>query len=155
MIATTDLILLDTNILVQLLRNNQVGKQLEADYKLTSRQNRCLISLVTIGEMYALAMKFGWGEQKWTTLKTLLNELVVVDLNVNGIMEEYARIDYFSEKVIKPARPMGKNDVWIAATAATIGAWLMTTDNDFDHLQSKYLQIININVQTGATVVGK
>lgn len=29
---------------------------------------------------------------------------------------------------------MGKNDLWIAASAKAAGAFLLTTDNDFDHL---------------------
>lgn len=36
---------------------------------------------------------------------------------------------------------MGKNDLWIAATASILGAKLLTTDNDFEHLNGKYLEI--------------
>lgn len=32
------------------------------------------------------------------------------------------------------ARNMGKNDLWIAATALYLDLPLHTTDNDFDHL---------------------
>ena len=32
------------------------------------------------------------------------------------------------------ARNMGKNDIWIAATALCYDIELYTTDNDFDHL---------------------
>ena len=35
--------------------------------------------------------------------------------------------------------PMGKNDVWIAATAHVTGARLLTTDRDFDHLDPTFL----------------
>ena len=35
---------------------------------------------------------------------------------------------------------MGDNDVWIAATAAAAGAYLLTTDKDFDHLHPTYVQ---------------
>jgi len=53
---------------------------------------------------------------------------------------------------MKPARPMGQNDIWIAATAATLGAWLMTTDEDFEHLHPKYIQRISIDAKTGETI---
>ncbi len=39
----------------------------------------------------------------------------------------------------KPARSMGKNDLWIAATAHASGAVLVTTDRDFDHLHGIWL----------------
>ena len=35
---------------------------------------------------------------------------------------------------------MGKNDIWIAATAAVTGARLLTTDKDFDHFSGVYLE---------------
>ena len=43
------------------------------------------------------------------------------------------------------ARNMGKNDIWIAATAAVIGAKLITIDNDFDHLNGAFLEVIKID----------
>ena len=36
---------------------------------------------------------------------------------------------------------MGKNDVWIAATAHVNGAILLTTDNDFDHLTPLFFAV--------------
>lgn len=37
---------------------------------------------------------------------------------------------------------MGKNDLWIAATAHVIKAHLFTTDNDFNHLDPSYIKLI-------------
>ncbi|HEW97483.1 MAG: hypothetical protein DRR16_09075 [Candidatus Parabeggiatoa sp. nov. 3] len=153
MIPLDDLILLDTNIILQFIRKNRVGQQLESDYQFRSRPNCSLISCVTKGEMYALAMKFGWGEEKKAYLSRQLEKLTVIDLNLVGIIDNYAQIDYFSEKLMKPARPMGQNDLWIAATAATLGVCLMTTDDDFDHLHPKYIHRIKIDAKTGKTIV--
>lgn len=36
---------------------------------------------------------------------------------------------------------MGKNDLWIAATASAIDATLITSDKDFDHLDGNYLTV--------------
>ncbi len=152
MIPIDELILLDTNIILQFIRKNIVGQQIESDYKFRSRPNRSLISLVTVGEIHALARKFNWAEQKKTYLKTQLKNLTIVDLNLTGIIENYTEIDYFSEKIVKPAHRMGQNDMWIAATAATLGVCLMTTDKDFDHLHPKYIQIIKIDAKTGKTL---
>ncbi len=39
------------------------------------------------------------------------------------------------------ARNMGKNDLWIAATAHILGAKLLTTDGDFNHLDGVFLDL--------------
>ena len=40
---------------------------------------------------------------------------------------------------------MGKNDLWIAATAAVEGATLLTADNDFDLLSGTFLTVEKIS----------
>jgi predicted nucleic acid-binding protein len=40
---------------------------------------------------------------------------------------------------------MGKNDIWIAATASVVNAILMTTDTDFDHLNGVFLSVVYID----------
>ncbi len=49
------------------------------------------------------------------------------------------------QKATFSAKNMGKNDLWIAATASVLSATLLTTDNDFSHLQDYFLQIERIN----------
>jgi predicted nucleic acid-binding protein len=39
---------------------------------------------------------------------------------------------------------MGKNDLWIAATASVLDIPLMTTDNDFTHLDAVFLKLIKL-----------
>ena len=41
---------------------------------------------------------------------------------------------------------MGKNDLWIAATAAVTGAKLLSADNDFDHLNGTFLDFEKIDL---------
>ena len=54
-----------------------------------------------------------------------------------AIVDAYASIDaYFSRQ----GRPMGKNDLWIAATTHALGARLLTTDRDFDPLSPMFLE---------------
>ncbi|HEX8392812.1 MAG TPA: PIN domain-containing protein [Longimicrobium sp.] len=152
MIPPGALILLDTNVLVQLVRGNAAGKRIDSDYGLGVRPDRPLISLVTVGEAKSLALKFGWSQSKRNDLDGLLRQLVVVNINAAGIPDMYAEIDHYSERVVKPARPMGKNDLWIGATAAAVGAWLMTSDKDFDHLSPKFFQRVRVDAQTGVTI---
>ncbi len=57
-------------------------------------------------------------------------------------IKTYAEIDAFSQgkhptlKLRNSARNMGKNNLWIATTAAVYEATLLSTDADFTHLDS-------------------
>ncbi len=82
--------LLDTNILLAYIRFGLLGQYLEATYNLYGLQPAPFISIVTEGEIRAIAL--------------------------------------------------GKNDLWIAATAQVTGAAILTTDRDFDPLHGLFLQ---------------
>ena len=41
-------------------------------------------------------------------------------------------------------RNMGKNDLWIAATARALNIPLLTTDADFSHLDGTFLELQHI-----------
>ena len=153
MIPRGALVLLDTNVLILLVRNGASGKQIQKDYDLAGRAERPLISIVTVGEAKAFARKLSWGDPKRSRLDELLRELVVVNIDAGDVLDRYAEIDYYSERIHKPARPMGKNDLWIAATAAATESWLVTTDNDFDHLVPDFFRRIKINAATGVTLL--
>ncbi|MEM1214116.1 MAG: nucleotide-binding protein, partial [Bacteroidota bacterium] len=68
------------------------------------------------------------------------------------ILERYALIDTFSQGKLEErpsnlsARNMGKNDLWIAATASVLETTLLTTDKDFEHLHPHFLQLQIINL---------
>lgn len=137
MIPPDALILLDTSVLVHLARNDPLGQRVTADHDLTGRSLRPLISVVTVGEMFALARKWSWGQGKIETLKGIIANLTVVDIRPQPVIDRYAEIDAYSEQL---GRAMGNNDAWIAATAAAAPAWLLTTDKDFDHLHPHFVQ---------------
>ena len=42
---------------------------------------------------------------------------------------------------------MGKNDLWIAATSSIYDLILLTTDKDFNHLDSEYLNLEYIDIE--------
>jgi predicted nucleic acid-binding protein len=83
--------LLDTNILVHLIRGKAVGLAIEAHFALRGALNRCVISVVTVGEMYALARKWNWGANKLAELQKLLSQLVWVDINHPDIPDRLRR----------------------------------------------------------------
>jgi tRNA(fMet)-specific endonuclease VapC len=138
--------LLDTNIVLALMRSNPLGRFIETTYGLRAALNRSLISVATVGEMLSLARQFDWGKTKVTDLEALLNQLVWIDINHPQILDAYGELDHECRKV---GRPMGKNDVWIAASALVSGATLLTTDIDFDHLHGTWIDRIWIDPTSG------
>ncbi|MEQ1745905.1 MAG: hypothetical protein ABMA02_10790 [Saprospiraceae bacterium] len=78
---------------------------------------------------------------------SLLDMLYPIDIWSEDILDRNAEIDAFSQgkhPILMhsfTARNMGKNDLWIAASASILGATLLTTDGDFDHLDGVFLSV--------------
>ena len=145
--------LLDTNILIIYIRfGNSVRDFIDRNYDPLGVDNKSVVSVVTIGEIKAIAIKNRWGRKKLEKLDEVLENLIVADINTEQIINRYAEIDAFSQgklegrKLNLSARNMGKNDVWIAATASVLGATLLTADNDFNHLHDQFLTVAKINI---------
>lgn len=152
MIDPGRLLVLDTAILVRLARNDAVGKQIRSEFDLESRLERPLISIVTVGEMRSLARQWRWGEEKLKVLDGLVHQLVVVRLSQGNLIRRYAELDYHSHQTAKPARPLGENDTWIAATAMAVDGVLLTSDTDFDHFAPRFFGLIRVDAKSGKTV---
>ena len=56
---------------------------------------------------------------------------MVVDINYRPVLESYAKL---SSKWERAGKRMEQNDLWIAASAQTAGAVILTTDRDFRKL---------------------
>lgn len=128
--------ILDTNILLELARGNERGQRIAAEFDLQRTPANSMVSAVTVGEMIALARKFGWGSSKRDRLRKMLDQLVRIGIDRWEVLEAYGEIDQFSRSA---GVAMGQNDIWIAATAKATGATLLTTDRDFDHLHGIHL----------------
>lgn len=132
----SDLFILDTNILVHLIRDSPIGRWATLHFDLRNHLSRPLISVVTAGEILAFARKRSWGLRRTETLKDLLRELVVLPLDSEPVLQAYAEIDCHLQTI---GRPIEQNDMWIAATAVAAKAHLLTTDRDFDPLETVFL----------------
>ncbi len=130
-------LLLDTNILLAYIRLGLLGQYIGATYSLYTLQPAPIISIVTEGEIRAIALKHSWGVVKVAALQRLLNSLTIVPLPYRNVIEAYAQIDHHC---VKNGFAVGKNDLWIAATAHVTGATILTTDRDFDPLHGLFLQ---------------
>jgi tRNA(fMet)-specific endonuclease VapC len=99
---------------------------------------------VSDGELRSLALQFLWGGQKLDKMEFALGYFGRVPIEQPDVMKTYAVIDAYSKsKGIK----MGKNDVWISATAFITDARLLTTDPDFDHLDPDFISIDRVKLR--------
>jgi predicted nucleic acid-binding protein len=114
-----------------------------------------IISVVTKAEMESFALQNQWGTKKTEKLEKLLENITVIDINQsdNTLLSKYSQVDSFSKgkgvdkegvKLSGSARKMGKNDLWIAATASALDISLITTDGDFDHLNKAFIDVIKV-----------
>lgn len=138
--------LFDTNILLILSRKS-TSQSVGVVLGLTNQLSEQYVSIVTIGELNAFAKKRRLGKQRIKRLEALIAKLQVLDISDEGIIDAYGDIDSYSQNTLKErpsglsARNMGKNDLWIAATAARYNLTLITTDKDFDHLSEEFLEL--------------
>ena len=142
--------ILDTGILMGYLRAAPYAEYLESTFPFS--QSFVVTSIVSIGELYAIAFRRGWGEAKVNKLAEIIKVIVPIDISDPNIVEKYGEIDayncgkHLTKKLPKGMsdRKMSDNDIWIAATGAVLKATLLTTDKDFDHLNKIFLDVVHI-----------
>lgn len=131
--------LLDTCVIVNALRSG------------LNLPHSSFISLVTEAELRSLAKQWNWGENRVRPMERMLDRLPKIAIDV-ALFDEYVRIDCYSKGKLpndplpkgQTARKMGKNDLWIAATAIFYELNLYTSDNDYDHLPIFGLNLIKV-----------
>lgn len=128
--------LLDTNILVHHIRDDEVGERVRDTYRPLLVVPTPIICVVTDGELRSLAVQFNWGRAKIDKMEFCLGYFRRVTIDEPKLLRAYAAIDAHAQRA---GHPLGKNDAWIAATAAVTGARLVTTDRDFLPLDPLFL----------------
>ena len=107
-------------------------------------------SIVCHAELLSLSRQRRWGREKQEQVARLLEAVPGIPVQSRELLDLYARLDAWSrgkepgpngEPPVRPARTMGKNDLWVAATARLGQATLVTTDKDFDHLHAVWLDV--------------
>ena len=137
------------HIVILYLRSHLIAEKVDAMYNPLGKENTALISVVSVGELRAIGLMNDWGKARMKRLESILSELLITDINLVEVIEMYAEIDAYSQNRLigKPLnqtpRNMGKNDIWIAATAAVTKAKLLTTDKDFMHLDGRYFDVLH------------
>jgi tRNA(fMet)-specific endonuclease VapC len=136
----------DTNIIILASRDPQFLKNLDSQFDFFNRLNTIYISVVTIGEIHAFALRNRWGSKRLLEMANILKLATPVSITDDpALIKMYAEIDVYSQsqhpvlRLPTSARKMGKNDLWIAATTAVYNATLLSTDADFTHLDGLFL----------------
>jgi tRNA(fMet)-specific endonuclease VapC len=137
--------------LLSCIRANDDYFDLEKEFDFFYNGNNTFISTISVGEIYSIAHQRNWQKRKKQRLKEVLDFFgKPLPITNKRIVEMYARIDAYSQgKLVGnplpkglSARNMGKNDVWIAATANVLDLHLVTMDKDFAHLKDTYCDLI-------------
>lgn len=147
MIPADALVLLDTSVLLPILRGGPVAEHLLQHFSLLQRPERPLVCSVSIGELLRMGVRNGWGEAKLRKLAGLRQQLVVIDIGREVIYRAYADLGAHAQAA---GRKLSDNDLWIAATASVTGAVLLTTDKDFDifvpsHIEREWIDPKRLN----------
>lgn len=138
MISDSDILVLDTSVVVDVARNNRSGQAILETYSLKNRADRPLISVITTGEMLGIAKLQAWNADKTKVLNELLSEFVKLEITPE-VVEAYA--DLVALCRIQNHTMGQQNDMWIAATAKVTGAVLLTGDSGFNWLNRQFIRV--------------
>jgi tRNA(fMet)-specific endonuclease VapC len=145
-------LLLDTNIIIQICRHSPKPAALKI---INPNDDALYISLASYAEVMSFAVKNKWGEKRLEKLNDFIANSRIVELT-DFLVNFYVEIDTFSQRSnpnftqypFSSAITMGKNDLWIAATAAFLDLTLVTTDKDFKHLDQVFMDVRYIESDT-------
>lgn len=148
-------IVIDTCVCIHLVRGTDVGKRCFEELIKYDEAPNIIVSVVTKAELESFVAQNNWGKPKIEKLYKFLGDITYIDIsNADQLLiDAYTTIDAFSKRkatdssgnLLKGSvRKMGKNDLWIAATAYALDVPLMTTDGDFDHLNDTLMHVIKI-----------
>ncbi|TAE75003.1 MAG: type II toxin-antitoxin system VapC family toxin [Bacteroidetes bacterium] len=155
-------LLYDTNILIEAVKLSQNDEKVFWK-KVNPQRKKEFISVVTYAEIKVITICNAWGNNRIEKLNTLFEEIQIIPISPK-IIEAYVEIDVCSRgkhseiAIMKDnqkmsAIEMGKNDLWIAATAHSLSCQLVTTDDDFDHLKNIFIAVNKIDRDKNGAII--
>lgn len=136
---------LDTNILLALIRGKALGESIDSAYGLRANLQRHVVSIASQAELLVLADRNNWAQAKRDAVNLMFENLVVLPIDGQALVDAYVEVSRADMAWPDGPRNMGKNDVWIAATAVSSGLPLLTTDKDFRFLNGNLVQVLWID----------
>src|SRR3954471_14030306 len=90
--------LLDTNILLQWVRDSSQAEAIEKQFNLSGTSFRPLICEVSLGEMRAFSRSLNWGPAKIEKLARVQRDLSVVDISDTRVLDAYADLSTLARR---------------------------------------------------------
>jgi predicted nucleic acid-binding protein len=148
-------IVIDTCVIIHIVRGSTTGQNCIEALQSYDEAANIITSVVTKAELESFIIQANWGKTKIDKLNKLLEEITVIDISSADqlLKEAYSEIDAYSKRKAKDkhgkllqgsVRKMGKNDLWIAATAHALDIPLLTIDGDFDHLNDTIIEVVKV-----------
>lgn len=133
--------LLDTNVVLHLVRGNDFAAYLADAFGLLDPPTRPLVSIVSHGELWAIADRNQWGANRRKELEELLDMLSYVSLDDQSVIAAYVDLRRASRQ---SGNTLSDNDTWIAACAKAAEATLLTSDTDFKAVPSTVCSVQHV-----------
>ena len=118
-------LLLDTNIVIELFRGNQVV------IAMLDKQENIYLPTAALGELYLGAYRSTNVSKKLQEIKSFLESCNVL-YNYAITSDKYAVI---KTALLNRGKPIPENDIWIAATALQYKIPLYTFDRHFEEVE--------------------
>ena len=118
-------LLLDTNIVIELFRGNQVF------IAMLDKQENIYLPTAALGELYLGAYRSTNVSKKLQEIKSFLESCIVVYTDAIT-SDNYAVI---KTALLNRGKPIPENDIWIAATALQYKIPLYTFDRHFEEVE--------------------
>lgn len=104
-----EVVLVDTDVFSFLMK----GQSLAAQYEKHTKGKKPALSFVTVGELLTWSKHRGWGPVKIADLERRIGLTGVIPYDM-ALCQTYAEL---RARLLNAGRPIGDNDLWIAATA--------------------------------------
>ena len=150
-------VFIDTNVLLEYIRDSPLGQAAWALGEIEAASTEAFIPGVCAGELLAIRERSDWGPEKRAIQERLFRDYAITEIAQPRILLSYARIQCWTQGVPvpapkqapppKPSRPMGKNDLWIAATVHASGGALLTADKGFLPLDGIWFPVLHCSPQ--------
>jgi predicted nucleic acid-binding protein len=136
-----EFLVVDTCSLVEVIRGKELGWRVLGCIE-AFRYPVLIYSVVTVAEVKTFADRNNWGSSRREVLDKLLSEAIVQEIHPEDhkLMTAYQNV----AKESMAGKNLSQHDCWIAATAISLGATLITTDKDFSRLSQGTLKLITL-----------
>ena len=139
--SISGLYVLDTRLVVHVVRGSQIGKAADKRFALRTRPERPLISVTTVAEVRRAAATLAkrWTPEQVAQLDALLAEFSWVNINSRVVQDAYVRIGSTLDNALET---IPDRKLWVAAVASATNAALLTYDTDYQRIPSHMVNVV-------------